>query len=103
MAVGQTIIADAAELKAKETDRISTVVTALQAMGVRIEATLDGMIIDGRGALDGATVDSHGDHRLAMAWAIAALVARSEMTIRGSEAVDVSYPEFWRDLAAIAE
>jgi 3-phosphoshikimate 1-carboxyvinyltransferase len=103
MAVGQTIIADAAELKAKETDRISTVVTALQAMGVRIEATADGMIIDGRGALDGATVDSHGDHRLAMAWAIAALVARSEMTIRGSEAVDVSYPEFWRDLAAIAE
>jgi 3-phosphoshikimate 1-carboxyvinyltransferase len=103
MAQGQTIIADAAELKAKETDRIKTVVDALLAMGVRIEATADGMIIEGRGTLDGARVESHGDHRLAMAWAIAGLVARSDMTIVGSEAVDVSYPEFWRDLAAIAE
>ena len=103
MAQGQTVIADAAELKAKETDRIKTVVDALQSMGVAIEATADGMIIEGRGAVDGARVESHGDHRLAMAWAIAALVARSEMTIVGSEAVDVSYPDFWRDLAAIAE
>jgi 3-phosphoshikimate 1-carboxyvinyltransferase len=103
MAVGQTVIADAAELKAKETDRIRTVVDALQAMGITTEATADGMIIEGRGALDGARVDSHGDHRLAMAWAVAALVARSEMTISGSEAVDVSYPEFWHDLAALAQ
>jgi len=103
MAVGQTVIADAAELKAKETDRIRTVVDALQAMGITTEATADGMIIEGRGALDGARVDSHGDHRLAMAWAVAALVARSEMTISGSEVVDVSYPEFWHDLAALAQ
>lgn len=103
MATGQTVIADAAELKAKETDRIQTVVEALQAMGVRVEATADGMIIEGRGHLDAAQVDSHGDHRLAMAWAVAALVARGEMHIAGSEAVDVSYPDFWRDIAAIAE
>ncbi|RLT31697.1 MAG: 3-phosphoshikimate 1-carboxyvinyltransferase [Chloroflexi bacterium] len=103
MATGQTVIADAAELKAKETDRIQTVVEALQAMGVRAEATADGMIIEGRGHLDATQVDSHGDHRLAMAWAVAALVARGEMHIAGSEAVDVSYPDFWRDIAAIAE
>lgn len=103
MASGQTIIADAAELKAKETDRIQTVVEALEAMGVRVEATPDGMIIEGRGHLDAAAVDSHGDHRLAMAWAVAALVARGEMHIAGSDAVDVSYPNFWRDMAAIAE
>jgi 3-phosphoshikimate 1-carboxyvinyltransferase len=103
MASGQTIIADAAELKAKETDRIQTVVEALEAMGVRVEATPDGMIIEGRGHLDAAAVDSHGDHRLAMAWAVAGLVARGEMHIAGSDAVDVSYPDFWRDLAAIAE
>ena len=103
MASGQTIIADAAELKAKETDRIQTVVEALEAMGVRVEATPDGMIIEGRGHLDAAAVDSHGDHRLAMAWAVAALVAHGEMHIAGSDAVDVSYPDFWRDLAAIAE
>ena len=103
MATGQTVIADAAELKAKETDRIQTVVEALQAMGVRVEATADGMIIEGRGHLDATQVDSHGDHRLAMAWAVAALVARGEMHIAGSEAVDVSYPDFWRDIAAIAE
>jgi 3-phosphoshikimate 1-carboxyvinyltransferase len=103
MATGQTVIADAAELKAKETDRIKTVVDALHAMGVRVEATADGMIIEGRGHLDAAAVESHGDHRLAMAWAVAALVARGEMSIAGSEAVDVSYPDFWRDLAAIAE
>ena len=103
MASGQTIIADAAELKAKETDRIQTVVEALEAMGVRVEATPDGMIIEGRGHLDAAAVDSHGDHRLAMAWAVAGLVARGEMHIAGSDAVDVSYPDFWRDMAAIAE
>ena len=103
MATGQTVIADAAELKAKETDRIKTVVDALHAMGVRVEATADGMIIEGRGHLDAAAVESHGDHRLAMAWAVAALVARGEMSIAGSEAVDVSYPDFWRDLEAIAE
>lgn len=102
MANGQTVIADAQELKAKETDRIATVVSALQAMGVTAEATDDGMLITGRGALRGATLASHGDHRLAMAWAVASLVATGSTTIQGTDAVDVSYPGFWRDLQLIA-
>ena len=102
MANGQTVIADAQELKAKETDRIATVVSALQAMGVTAEATDDGMLITGRGALSGATLASHGDHRLAMAWAVASLVASGSTTIQGTDAVDVSYPGFWRDLQLIA-
>jgi len=102
MANGQTVIADAQELKAKETDRIATVVSAVQAMGVTAEATDDGMLITGRGALSGATLASHGDHRLAMAWAVASLVATGSTTIQGTDAVDVSYPGFWRDLQLIA-
>jgi len=102
MANGQTVIADAQELKAKETDRIATVVSAVQAMGVTAEATDDGMLITGRGALTGATLASHGDHRLAMAWAVASLVATGSTTIQGTDAVDVSYPGFWRDLQLIA-
>jgi 3-phosphoshikimate 1-carboxyvinyltransferase len=102
MANGQTVIADAQELKAKETDRIATVVAALHAMGVTAEATDDGMLITGRGALTGATLASHGDHRLAMAWAVASLVATGSTTIQGTDAVDVSYPGFWRDLQLIA-
>jgi 3-phosphoshikimate 1-carboxyvinyltransferase len=97
MANGQTVIADAQELKAKETDRIATVVSAVQAMGVTAEATDDGMLITGRGALTGATLASHGDHRLAMAWAVASLVATGSTTIQGTDAVDVSYPGFWRN------
>ncbi len=102
MANGQTVIADAQELKAKETDRIATVVAALHSMGVTAEATDDGMLITGRGALSGATLASHGDHRLAMAWAVASLVATGSTTIQGTDAVDVSYPGFWRDLQLIA-
>ncbi|RLT21584.1 MAG: 3-phosphoshikimate 1-carboxyvinyltransferase [Chloroflexi bacterium] len=102
MAHGQTVIADAQELKAKETDRIATVVAALHAMGVTAEATDDGMLITGRGVLNGATLASHGDHRLAMAWAVASLVATGSTTIQGTDAVDVSYPGFWRDLQLIA-
>jgi 3-phosphoshikimate 1-carboxyvinyltransferase len=102
MASGQTLIADAQELKAKETDRIATVVSALHAMGVTAEATDDGMLITGRGALSGATLASHGDHRLAMAWAVASLVSTGSTTIQGTDAVDVSYPGFWRDLQLIA-
>ena len=102
MANGQTVIADAQELKAKETDRIATVVAALHAMGVTAEATDDGMLITGRGALNGATLASHGDHRLAMAWAVASLVATGSTTIQGTDAVDVSYPGFWCDLQLIA-
>lgn len=100
---GETLIRDAQELRAKETDRIATVVAGLKALGAAIEPTTDGMgIVGGRG-LRGATLDSHGDHRLAMTWAIAGLAATGETTLHGAEAVDVSYPEFWNTLAQIAE
>jgi len=102
-ASGETLIRDAQELRAKETDRIMTVVAGLKALGAEIEPTADGMgIVGGRG-LRGAMLDSHGDHRLAMTWAIAGLVAAGETMLDGAGAVDVSYPEFWTALAQIAE
>ncbi len=100
-AQGDTQIADAQELRAKETDRIATVAQGLQALGVVVEPTADGMWIRGLGdpaALRGATLASHGDHRLAMTWAIASLVSRPETTIAGGDAVAVSYPSFWETL-----
>ena len=72
---GETIIKDAAELKVKESDRITTVVDNLTAMGCDIEATEDGMIIHGGKPLHGADINTHNDHRLAMSFAIAALAA----------------------------
>lgn len=102
-AEGETIIRDAQELRVKETDRIATVVAGLTALGAVVEPTEDGMIIAGGGNLRGATLESHGDHRLAMTWAIAGLVGAGETTLHGAEAVDVSYPEFWNVLRRIRE
>jgi 3-phosphoshikimate 1-carboxyvinyltransferase len=95
---GDTLIRDAQELRAKETDRIATVAQGLDALGATVEPTADGMGISGGRILHGATLQSHGDHRLAMAWAIAALVARGPTQIAGADAVDVSYPGFWEIL-----
>lgn len=100
LAGGVTKIRDAAELRVKESDRIATTSALLQAMGIQIDEWSDGMRIFG-GNLRGATVDSHGDHRLAMAAAVAALAADPESgptTINGASAVDISYPTFWQDL-----
>lgn len=100
VADGVTEIHDAAELRVKESDRIATTKAMLTAMGVRVEDWSDGMRIVG-GDLRGGTVDSHGDHRLAMSAAVAALASQPESgptTIRGASAVDISYPAFWRDL-----
>lgn len=97
---GVTEIRDAEELRVKESDRIATTAAMLRAMGVEVEERRDGIRIVG-GQLRGATVDSHGDHRLAMAAAIAAMTADPESgptQIRGASAVDISYPAFWRDL-----
>lgn len=102
-AQGETIIRDAQELRVKETDRIATVAAGLSALGAAVEPTEDGMIIAGGGDLRGATLDSHGDHRLAMTWAIAGLVAAGETVLHGAEAVEVSYPEFWHVLERICE
>ncbi|HEX77434.1 MAG TPA: 3-phosphoshikimate 1-carboxyvinyltransferase [Dehalococcoidia bacterium] len=96
---GTTIIRDAAELRVKESDRIGTLVEELSKMGAQIEELPDGMVVHGGRRLRGAEVDSHGDHRLAMTLAVAALIAEGETTIGHAEAVAVSYPGFWQDLA----
>ncbi|MCM1145456.1 MAG: 3-phosphoshikimate 1-carboxyvinyltransferase [Blautia sp.] len=98
MAQGTTIIKDAAELKVKESNRIDVMVHYLSAMGAQITGTDDGMIIEGGKPLHGAIIDSHLDHRIAMSFAIAALLADGETTIKGSELVKISYPSFYEDL-----
>jgi 3-phosphoshikimate 1-carboxyvinyltransferase len=70
-------------------------------MGVEVEERPDGMVIEGRGRLRPAVLESEGDHRLAMAWAVAGLAAEAETTVAGAEAVDISYPAFWRDLSSL--
>lgn len=97
-AEGTTIIRDAAELKVKETNRIDTVTENLRAMGGSITPTEDGMIIEGTGALHGSVINSHLDHRIAMAFAIAALASEGETQILDSQCVDVSYPGFFHIL-----
>ncbi len=89
------VIRDAAELRVKETDRIATVVGNLRLMGVEVSETPDGMVIQGRQRFRGARVDSFGDHRIAMAFAIAALTADGPTTIDNAEAASVSFPEFY--------
>lgn len=97
-AKGTTVIRDAAELKVKESDRIDVMVRYLSAMGCDITGTNDGMIINGGSPLHGATVDSHMDHRIAMSFAIASLIAEGETEIKGSDIVTISYPNFYEDL-----
>ena len=92
---GTTTIANAEELRVKESDRISATVQSLQKLGGKIEETHDGMKISGNGRLTGATVESFGDHRIAMTNAIAGLIAQGETLIDEAESASVSYPDFW--------
>jgi 3-phosphoshikimate 1-carboxyvinyltransferase len=101
LAVGRTVIRNAGELRVKETDRITTVVNNLRSMGARVEEFEDGMEIEGGHPLHGAELDSFGDHRIAMAFAIAGLFATGETIIRNTECVNTSYPGFAHHLAAI--
>lgn len=98
---GTTIIKNAEELKVKESNRIDVMVNNLLAMGADITATNDGMIINGGKPLHGVTIDSKLDHRIAMSFAIAALMADGETKITGAEIVQISYPEFYKDLDSI--
>ncbi|PES66038.1 3-phosphoshikimate 1-carboxyvinyltransferase [Bacillus cereus] len=100
-AEGITVIKDAEELKIKETNRIDTVVDELGKLGAKIEATPDGMIIYGKQNLKGNTVNSHGDHRIGMMLAIASCIIDGEVKIENSDAVAVSYPNFFEQLAAL--
>ena len=96
-----TIIKDAAELKIKESNRIDTVVEGLKKMGCDIEATEDGMIIHGGKPLTGADINSHADHRLAMSFAVASLVADGTTRIIDDECVGISYPTFFKDFQSL--
>ena len=99
---GTTVIKDAAELKVKESNRIQVMVDNLKAMGADIESTDDGMIIHGGKDLHGGIIDSHKDHRIAMSFAIASLLADGRVTILDRDCVDISFPSFYTDLNKLA-
>ena len=101
-AEGETRVIDAAELRHKESDRIAATVAALNAMGGDAEELEDGFVVRGTGGLEGGTIDSGGDHRIAMLGAIAGLASREGVEVHGMDAAAVSYPGFERDLAALA-
>ena len=100
-AEGTTTIRDAAELRRKESDRIATVTAALKALGGRVEPTADGIVVEGTGGLRGGTVESHGDHRIAMLGAVAGLASREGVEVVGMDAAAVSYPGFEADLSSL--
>lgn len=100
-ASGTTIIRDAAELKVKESNRIETIVANLKAMGADITATDDGMVIHGGKPLHYAVTDTHRDHRIAMAFSIAGLIAEGGTEIADADCVEISYPQFYHDLNSL--
>ncbi len=93
-AEGTTVIRDAAELRVKETDRIASMTEALSLMGAQVRATPDGMVIEGGRPLRGARIASRGDHRTAMAAAVAGLAAAGETTVEDVACIDTSFPGF---------
>jgi 3-phosphoshikimate 1-carboxyvinyltransferase len=96
-------IRNARELRVKESDRIAAVAANLRAMGASVEEREDGLRVPGNQQLHGAEIDSAGDHRIAMAFAVAALRATSDTLIRGASAAQISYPEFFSTLEALVE
>jgi 3-phosphoshikimate 1-carboxyvinyltransferase len=98
---GGVTIRDAAELRVKETDRIAATVSNLREMGAEVKEYTDGLAVAGRIRLRGAELDARGDHRIAMAFTIAALLAEGESEIKGAECVRVSFPEFFRLLDSV--
>ena len=101
-AQGTTVIRDAQELKVKESNRLDIIVQHLSAMGADIIPTEDGMEIHGGKPLKGAVLDSYMDHRIAMSFAVAGMAADGETEILNASCVNISYPEFYRDMAAIS-
>lgn len=101
---GQTIIADAEELRVKETDRIQVVADSLNAMGATVQPTPDGMVITGPTPLHGAQLATYGDHRIGMMAAIAALLVQDgDVYLDRAEAINTSYPSFFNDLEALQD
>ena len=99
-AAGKTVFSEIGELRVKESDRIGAMATALRALGIQVDESLDGATVHG-GQFTGGSVDSHGDHRVAMAMAVAGTVATGEVRIGDVDAVDTSFPGFANCLAAI--
>jgi 3-phosphoshikimate 1-carboxyvinyltransferase len=100
---GESSVRGAAELRQKESDRIETVTSGLRALGLRIKSTDDGFRVTGVPARPkGGTMDSRGDHRIAMLGAIAGLVSREGVRVEGAEAVSVSFPGFYDLLESVA-
>ncbi len=102
-AEGQTTIADAAELRVKESDRLAAIAAELNRLGGQVTELPDGLEIQGGASLTGTDVDSYTDHRIAMSLAIAALRARGQTRIHRAEAAAISYPDFFTDLAAVIQ
>jgi 3-phosphoshikimate 1-carboxyvinyltransferase len=98
LADGETVISNAEELRVKESDRVATTAASLRAFGVDLDERDDGFRITGNTSLHAASVDSAGDHRLAMLGAVAGLLADGETRVNGADVVAVSYPAFWSDL-----
>jgi 3-phosphoshikimate 1-carboxyvinyltransferase len=97
-ATGRTIIRDAEELRVKESDRIKATVENLKRMGAKVEELSDGMSIDGPQQLRGTEIESFGDHRIAMAFAVAGLAARGQSLIKNAECAEISFPGFFEML-----
>ncbi len=100
-AQGATEVRDAAELRVKESDRIASVVSQLAALGVAIAERDDGMVIEGGAGVRGGKARSFGDHRLAMALAVAGIASREGVVLDDADAVSISYPDFWEHLAQL--
>ena len=100
---GSQIITGAARLRLKESDRLATTAATLNALGGQVEVTDDGLILQGKAHLLGGTVDAAGDHRIAMAAAVAACACSEPVVITGAQAVEKSYPTFWHDLRALGK
>jgi len=100
-AKGKTIIKDAEELKVKETDRITAVVDELKKLGANIEATEDGMVIQGPTPLRGASLQTYGDHRIGMMGAVAALITDGAVVLDDAECIAVSYPSFFEHVEEV--
>jgi 3-phosphoshikimate 1-carboxyvinyltransferase len=98
---GETVVSGAAELRAKESDRIAGIVEGLEALGAEIEGRPDGFAVRGTGGLRGGTLDARGDHRLAMVGAVAGIASREGVEVDGFDAVEISYPGFERDLRSL--
>lgn len=98
LALGQTTFHGVSELRHKESDRLGAIAEGISALGAKAEILDDLLLVHGGSPLKGARLESHGDHRMAMAWAIASLAVSEDCQLVGKKSVDISYPEFWQDM-----